>query len=459
VTLSCAAPAPVTVRLTGFPGLTIPARLTVPRGKAATSAAIRTATRKKAERGRIGATLGTVRKTAALAVDVTPRTCETPALASVTLPSLGYVGGQLAVVVKLNCAAAAPVRVSLASSDRYLPVPGTVTIGQYYAAAAVPLSAKAYHPGQFKATVRARFGGKSLARAITVDPGISELAIDPESSGPDNFTVEVLTTGVVPAGGIRVGLRSSSRAVTMPASYRIPAGSVGSQVAGVTIHAVARNTRVRLSATLGGMTRSASYVLIPPWNDRDKLTIIPDQGTGPLYGGEQDIDYYITLSNPAPASGLTVNVTVADPDPLRWQLAPPVRILPGWNNGAVAVNVPDVATPAHTTMTATVDGVSASVPVTVEPGLASFSLPATIVGGESGTGTISLGGPVDTPTTVYLQSTGDSLAVPASVTIPAGSYSATFPLTTATVTAESPVSVDAFLGTTMLPSGEVEVLP
>ena len=126
-----------------------------------------------------------------MAVAVTPKTCATPVLAGATLPSPAYVGQRPALTIKLNCAAAAPVRVSLKSSDSYLPVPATARIGKYYASATVPLTPKAYEPGQFKATVTTRLGARSVARTITVDPGVTKLAISQESGGPDNFSVEV----------------------------------------------------------------------------------------------------------------------------------------------------------------------------------------------------------------------------------------------------------------------------
>jgi hypothetical protein len=462
VTLTCAAPKPVAVALKGFPGIAVPASLTVPKGKAAAAAAVRTATRKTATRGTIAATLGKVRKTAALAVAVTPKTCKTPVLAGFTLPSLGYDSGHPAAVVKLNCAAAAAVRVSLRSSDSYLPVPATVTIGRYYAAATVPLTPKTYEAGQFKATVTARLGGKSLARTITVDPGISAVAISPAGGFPDEFDVEVLTTGVVLAGGMTVSLHSSSPAVTMPATFTVPAGSVGSMIPGIKISEVAKNTPITLSATFGGVTKSASYVLVPPWNSHDKLTVVPENGPGPLYGLENSVDYFIDLSNPAPDGGLTADVTFGDPAALQLSAPPPVMFIAGQQQLVFEVDVANVTSAVQTTITVSVDGVSDTIPVAIEPGLASFSLPATISSGTTGataTGTVSLAGPVSAPTTVDLQSSDGILSVPLSVTIPAGQSSATFAISVVQVTSDTSVFITGSLGGTTLQSADIDVTP
>lgn len=85
----------------------------------------------------------------------------------------------------------------------------------------------------------------------------------------------------------------------------------------------------------------------------------------------------------------------------------------------------------------------ATTSVTIERSLASVTLPATIVGGQSGTGTVTLTGAPDVPDTVYLQSTWGILTVPGSVTIPAGQTSVTFPIATVAVTSDPQVNVVA----------------
>jgi hypothetical protein len=118
-----------------------------------------------------------------------------------------------------------------------------------------------------------------------------------------------------------------------------------------------------------------------------------------------------------------------------------------------------VSAPVRATITVSLDGVTASAPVVIEPGLASFTLPASITGGDSATGTISLVGPVDTPTTVDLLSTGGDVDVPLSVTIPKGASSATFPITTTSVTDDSQDSLVASLGNTTLQSDNIDATP
>jgi hypothetical protein len=460
--LTCATAKPLAVTLSGSSGVTVPRSVTVPAGKTSGSAAVRTATSRTTVHRGITAAVGTVRKTATLTITPTPKTCANPALRLVSLPASGYVGGHPTLTVELSCAAAGPVRVSLKSSSAFLPVPASVTIGQYYGSAAVALTPRADEQGQFQATVTVTRGTTVIRKTITVNPSISEVAISPGGGYPDQIQLEVLSTGIVPAGGLTVRLASSSPAVTVPASFVIPAGSVGSQIPGLVVHQVTKNTSVTLSATLGGMTKSASYVLVPPWSSGDSVAIEPENGPGPLYGLENYIGYSIALSNPAPASGLTADVTFGDPNALQFFAPPPITFVPGQATDYIEVDVANVAAPVHTTISVTVDGSTAKTPVTVEPGLASFTLPATLstgTTGATGTGTIMLAGPVDTATTVGLQSTWGILTVPLSVTVPAGESSATFPISVAAVTTDSPVSIVASLGTSTLQSDNIDVTP
>ena len=122
-----------------------------------------------------------------------------------------------------------------------------------------------------------------------------------------------------------------------------------------------------------------------------------------------------------------------------------VSIVPGCESTSVSFDVPYVTEPVHATLTVTIDGSTIWTPITIEPSIASVSAPATIVGGQSGTGTVTLAGAPDAPETVALQSTWSILSVPQTVTILAGQTTATFPITTVAVTSDSPVSIGASL--------------
>ncbi len=124
------------------------------------------------------------------------------------------------------------------------------------------------------------------------------------------------------------------------------------------------------------------------------------------------------------------------------------------------INTANVTSAVHAEIDATVDGVTASTPITIEPGLDTFSnVPATVTGGQGFTATVSLAGPVDTATTIGLQSSWGILTVPATVTIPAGESSVSFPVTTVPVDSDSAVFISAMLGNSTIYSSTVTLTP
>ena len=316
-TLSCATPRALSIALKGFSGVRVPTVLHVAAGKATGSAAIATGTTSKEKRGWIIATLGRVSHQALLTLDVTPRTCKTPALAATTLPTLAYVGDHPVLTVKLSCAAAAAVKITLKATvtpsgpnGASLPVPALVSVGKYYSAVNVTLTPPAY-PGQYKATISARLGSKTLTRAITVDPGLSVFQNSADSCSPNDVNLDVLFTGILPAGGLAVKLKSSNAAVTVPATYSFSAPSVGGMVgSGVVVKPVSTATSVTLSVSLGSRTLTVSANQIPPWKSGDRIMLTAEQGPEPYYGPSFGYTYGVAISNPAPAGDTPLTGTV-----------------------------------------------------------------------------------------------------------------------------------------------------
>jgi hypothetical protein len=458
VTLTCAAPATTTVRLTGFRGVKVPATVRVARHHSSARAVIRTSVTRAVRRGKVEAALGRARRRAALTVTVTPRSCRRPDITALSVPRLAYAGDRPTATIRLNCAPEAPLRIRLTSSSPYLTHPATVTIGRYYVTATARLDARADLAGQYRAAITARFGSRSKTGVITVDPGLADAEIPPASFAPDLVTFSVAFTGEVPAGGLTVRLASDSRAVTLPASYTFTqAGSLGGDIPGISVQPVTANTRVRLSATLGGRTLSATITLLPPFGSGDAMTLSSENGPGDIYGQESDLEYLAILSNPAPAAGVTV--TFSSPNPSVEVQFATFGVISGSTLAAVDIDTANVTSAVHTTLVATADGVTATLPLVIEPGLNSFTgVPATITGGDSFTATVNLAGPVDTATTVSLAPLS-GVSLPLQVVVPAGQSSASFTVTTFQVSTASTAGFYAMLGTTDLYSSTVNVTP
>jgi hypothetical protein len=384
--------------------------------------------------------------------------CTVPSLTGFTGPALVNVGASLTVTVTLSCAPPAPASVSLNSDNSDLPVPATVTVPAGQTTADVSLTPLADAAGQYQATLTAQLGTMALTQTITVDPGLASLQLPDCGDMPNCVDPTVLFTGPAPAGGLTVQFASSSPAVVVPASQNIQAGALGGDII-TTVNPVTTKTPVTISATLGGTTLQATKVLLPPFGAGDHITLQPESGqTRHIYGQEFDLEYQALLSNPAGTDGVTVTYSTPSAS-LELQNTTDV-IPPGFTDSFTNVNTANVTAPVHTRLVVTADGVRKSLRVVIEPGLASFTgLPKAIEGGRRFTVTITLAGPVDTRTTVSLQSSQGVLNVPALVHIPAGHSSATVTATTVPVTSRTPVFIIAMLGSTNIQSANITLTP
>jgi hypothetical protein len=254
----------------------------------------------------------------------------------------------------------------------------------------------------------------------------------------------IFFTGDVPSGGLTVKLKSNNAAITVPATVAFTQqGSSGGGFAGVNVQSVSKNTNVTLTATLGSRTITLSIALLAVWQSGDKITLTPELGPGPFYGPSIGYEYIVNLSNPVSANGLTGTATTDDPNDVQ-DLSSQVFVAPGCDNTAISFDVGYVKAPVHATLTLSIGGSTATTSVTIEPSLASVTLPDSIVGGQTGTGTVTLAGTPDVAETVYLNSTDGILTIPNEVvTIPAGQSSATFTFNTYAVTSDVTLNVYA----------------
>src|SRR5207302_7919436 len=155
----------------------------------------------------------------------------------------------------------------------------------------------------------------------------------------------------------------------------------------------------------------------------------------------------VTLASPAPAVGVTINL--GSNLPLSASV-PKSDTIP---RGATSTDFPVTTFPVDNTtvqLSAALDNVFQFAAVSISrpapgPSLSSLSLnPTSVVGGRSATGTVTLSAPAPNDgVVVSLSDDSSTAAVPASVTVPAGSSSANFALTTTAVTASMPATVPA----------------
>lgn len=157
----------------------------------------------------------------------------------------------------------------------------------------------------------------------------------------------------------------------------------------------------------------------------------------------------LTLGGPAPAGGATVALSTSDPA-VAYPAVSTVIVPAGGSTATFSVNTAAVSGSSPVTITGAYNGVVQPVTLTV---VAPYSLsgvtiaPASQYGGSTVQGTVTLTGPADSNATVYLSSSNTAAAtVPASVQVPAGATSATYPIASQQVTADTPVVVSASMG-------------
>jgi hypothetical protein len=164
----------------------------------------------------------------------------------------------------------------------------------------------------------------------------------------------------------------------------------------------------------------------------------------------------VVLNGVAPAEGAVV--TLDNGNPAVVTMPASVTVPAGTDRVSFGIGTSPVAADTNVSLTARYGNASAFTTLTVVPEgdaltLSSLTLdPTSVVGGNASTGTVILSGavPAGSSGAVVTLASGDPAvaAVPPSVTVPAGASSASFSVTTASVTASTSVTISASFGGT-----------
>jgi hypothetical protein len=326
--------------------------------------------------------------------------------------TVGAGGSQNLTLSLSSPAPAGGLTISLSSNNTgAATVPASVTIAQNNTSVIVPVTGV----GAGSATISANAGIASVvnasATANVVVFGSINLPVNTTVGLGQSVPFAVSLSSIAPVGGVVVTLASSdpSKATLSTTSVTIPAGSttpaVQPQVSGVNLGSVT----VSASAPGYGFTSqsvqvTASLSFAPP-----SLTIV----------GAATQNLTLTLSGPAPAGGLIINVSSSNTG---------VATVPGTvtiAQAASSVTVPVTGLSAGSTVihasTASVADTTANVTVQ-SSGAIGLQSNVTVAPGASAALALTLPGPAPSNVTVALSS-GDPSKVtvsPASVTILAG---------------------------------------
>jgi hypothetical protein len=352
------------------------------------------------------------------------------------------------VQVQLTSAPPVATTVSLASSNpSAAPVPASITMPANIAWAQVQMQA-----GQVAAatpvTITATLNSASASGQLTVgETALKSVTISPSTiNGGATPSAIVMLTGQAPSGGATVMLSSDSPAVTPPASVFVNPGQFS-----VTVPLATSSVTATTTATITGSwngTSALGRVTLTPQPQPTGLTLSPTAtvGTGGSSFGR------VTMAT-AQATDTTFQLTSSHPTIARVNNS--VLVPSGTTAGGFDVFTSQVATPTIVTISVTGGGVTQSAQLTVNPdstsatpAVAAVSVnPATVTGGSSSQGTVTLSATAPAGgTSVSLAGSNSTATIPASVVVAQGATSATFSIATQAVTASTPVTISASAG-------------
>ena len=282
-------------------------------------------------------------------------------------------------------------------------------------------------------TVRGTFGMGSSSATFDVVAGTLQLASVSVSPNPvigGNASTGTVTLSLAaPAGGIVVTLASSNTGVaTVPSSVTVAQGQTSAAFA-VATAAVAASTPVTLSAAYNGVTQTAALT-VNPVPVPSSLTLLP----GTVLGGSSSAGT-VNLVGPAGPGGLLVNLSSSNTAVATTPAS--VVVAAGQSSATFTVNTSTVTLQTVVTISAVAGGVTKTAALTVTlPDLTNFWIsPGATSQGGTVTGTLTLDGPAPTGgiAVAVTSSNAQAASFPATVTVPAGQTSTTFPIQTSTV--------------------------
>jgi hypothetical protein len=280
----------------------------------------------------------------------------------------------------------------------------------------------------------------SFSASLTVNPPqLSSFTLNPTSvTGGTSSTGTVRLTGAAPSGGLAVILTSNNAAATVPASVSVSSGQ-SSATFSITTKAVSTTAQATIGATLGTVQLTATLTVSAP--QVRSVTLSPAE----VVGGVANSTGTITLTGPAPAGGAVV--TLANTNSLAASVPGSVTVAANGTTAAFTVSTNSVTSSTTTTITATFNGSASAVLKVDALAVSTIALsPASVVGGNSSTGTVTLNAIAPASVVVTLSSNNGSATVPASATILAGRNNATFTVTTSPVSTQTRPTITGTYG-------------
>ncbi len=367
--------------------------------------------------------------------------------------------------VRIPCPAAEAVQVMLTSDNPAIILPPFVTIPEGGTTATFEVDTKGVTDEVITVEVTGRTPDGEDDGNLTIvppsGPGVISLSIDAESVVGGNPVEAIVRLGA-PAGpgGEFVSLSVNKSDAVPPAGVTAPEGMLAVEFL-IGTKAVDEIVEVTVKGEAEGTSGTDLFRILPGDGDGD-----PGDGSDPVLatisglsldppsvvGGDPSTGT-VTLSQPAPAGGVLVNLSSGAPEA---QTPASIVVPQGESTGVFTVSTSFVEADAQAKITAT-SANSVNKTLTITPGsnpgdpdpvtaaISSLTLdPSSVVGGNPSTGTVTLAQPApEGGVLVNLSSGAPEAQTPSSLVIPEGESTGVFTISTSVVEADIQAKITA----------------
>jgi len=335
-------------------------------------------------------------------------------------------------------APAGGLEISLSSGSTRATVPATVSVPAGASSVFFTVTTKGVNV-QTPVVITAGYSGLSTTATLTIKPAsLVSLNLVPAKIVGGNVVSGVVTlSGQAGQGGTVVGISVSNPLITAPTSVTVTEGQMVGRF-GIDTPGLAAEQTFAVTALLGTQTQAASLTVSPA----TIATLSMDPTTIP--GGTTSTGT-VNLSGNAPQGGIVVALTS---NTTGVTLPKNLPISAGQSRGSFTVKTVTVSAEKVATITVNLGTNAKTATLTVTPPvLMSLGLnPATVAGGASSGGMVTLGTPAGTGgISVKLSTNSTSTIVPPSVTVAAGNTQAAFAVKTVSVSTQKSATILASL--------------
>jgi hypothetical protein len=441
------------VTLTTRGPVSIPQSVTIPAGAITAAFTIDTTPVTRTTSVSIYATINGVGAKGTLSVDV----ASGPKATSLAIDPMVVTGGNPStgtVTLSAPAPAGGTVVPLVSSHPHHASVPSSVTVPAGATTATFPIATSAV-PFAFDVTIEAVSNVNASRKLALRTPGprLTSFTLSASNvSGGAIVTGTVVFSGPIPpapfpaTGDALVTLKSTHPAVGLSSLVAVPIGQT-SATFNLGVRNVPTTTTLEIIAAYDDVVLRAPLTVNGSSAALSSLTL----NVNTLTGGQGGVGH-VTLTAPAPAGHVLLTLSSSSP---AITLPPDVTVSSGTTTGLFAFNALPVDDTTLATITASYGASTASANVTINPArtanlwVTGLTLnPSTVTGGGASTATVTLNAAAPTGGASVQLAAMSPATVPPTITVPAGTTSATFNVSTTTVTTTTQAKVWALLNTT-----------